>query len=123
MNDVAIKQLLSDIITQAQEGKPVEFKYITSWNEFRYYSHLRKANKIVIKTIIQANHNLFKAYCAEISTGADFNKLLAYSQLCDVIAFYEKDLATIQRMLDEYDNYLGDWGNFFNAIFGGEREI
>jgi hypothetical protein len=64
---------------------------------------------------------LFKSYCREVSEGtADVNTLFAYIRLRDVIAFYEEELDTLQRMLDDYDNYLGQ-GNFWYSFLGGER--
>ena len=124
MTESEAKQLLSDILTHAQEDKQFEFQYIRSWAEFRHYYKIIKSTKFVIKTLKTSANKLFKEYCQDVIFGiSDVNKLLAYSQLVDVIAFYEADINTIKQMLDEYDNYLGDWCNFFNAIFGGEREL
>lgn len=124
MTESEAKQLLSDILTHAQEDKQFEFQYIRSWAEFRHYYKIIKSTKFVIKTLKTSANKLFTEYCQDVIFGiSDVNKLLAYSQLIDVIAFYEADINTIKQMLDEYDNYLGDWGNFLNAILGGEREL
>lgn len=124
MTEPEAKQLLSDILTHAQEDKQFEFQYIRSWAEFRHYSKILKSTKYIIKTLRTSANKLFKEYCQDVIIGiSDVNKLLAYSQLQDVIAFYEADINTIKQMLDEYDNYLGDWSNFLNAILGGEREL
>lgn len=124
MTEQDAKQLISDILNHAQEDKQFEFKYICSWAEFRHYSKIIKSTKFVIKTLKTSADKLFKEYCQDVIIGiSDVNKLLAYSQLVDVICFYEADINTIKKMIDEYDNYLGDWGNFFNALLGGEREL
>lgn len=124
MNNSEANQLLLDIITQAQEGKSVEFRYITSWSEFIYYTRLSRSTKLVIKALSASADKVFKEYCKDVIAGiSDINKLLAYSQLQDIIAFYNNDLAILKRMLDEYDDYLGNWGNFWHAFLGGEREL
>lgn len=116
--------ILVSILERAQQGDFIEFKYITSWHEFRFRSKQHTATKIVIKTLKSAGKRLFKAYCDEVIAGvSDINKLIAYTQLLEAINFYQADLVTLKKMVDEYDSYLGDWGNFFNAIFGGEREL
>jgi hypothetical protein len=66
---------------------------------------------------------LFKDYCKDVTAGiSDLTKLLAYSQLLDIIAFYENDLKTVQAMLSDYDTYLRE-GNFWSAFFGGRRVL
>ena len=119
-----ITDILECILERAQQGDSIEFKYITSWREFSFRSKQRKATEIVIKTLRAAGKRLFKAYCNEVIAGVSaINKLIAYTQLLEAISFYQADLVTLKKMLDEYDEYLGDWGNFFHSIFGGEREL
>ena len=121
MHDTEAQQLLLDILTYAEEDRSIEFRLITSWNEFRFYRQNAGSTKLVIRALRSAAAGLFKTYCKEVSTeSADFTKLLAYSQLQDVIAFYERDLDTLKRMLDEYDEYLGQ-GHFWYSFLGGER--
>ena len=123
MNDNEAKQLLSDILNQAQEGQNIEFRFITSWQEFIYCMKLRRSTKLVIKTLTASANNLFKDYCKDITSGAtDVNKLLAHEQLLEVITFYNKDLAVLKQMADEYDKYLGQ-GHFWYSFLGGEREL
>jgi hypothetical protein len=123
MTEDEAKQLISDIINKPQEAEPIKFQYIASWGEFRYYYQLHRSTKFVIKTLKSSAKKLFKEYCRTIATGTqDVNKLLAYSQLRDIIAFYEADVNTIKKMLDEYDNYLGQ-GHFWYSFLGGERDI
>lgn len=122
MRETEAQQLLLDILNYAQEGKLLEFHLITSWAEFRFYTQRNRSTKVLIRTLRSAADNLFKTYCEDISTGsADFTKLLAFAELQKVIDFYNKDLAVVQQMLDEYDEYLGE-GHFWYSLLGGERE-
>jgi hypothetical protein len=124
MTDSESKQLLSDIIKKAQEGVHLPFRPIVAWDEFRFVGLQAKSTKLVIRTLKASAKNLFKEYCKDVIAGiSEINKLLAYSELCDIIAFYEVELNIIQTMLDDYDKYLGDWGNFLNAILGGRRDL
>ena len=121
MNDIETKQLILDILNKAQEGKSFKFQYICSWHEFRYYTKLIKSNKLIVKTLQTSANNIFREYCKDVISGiSDVNKLLAYSQLRDVITFYEGDVNTLQQMLDEFDEYV-EKGNFLYTILGGER--
>lgn len=124
MTDSESKQLLLDIINKAQEGVHLPFRQIVAWGEFRFVELQAKSTKLVIRTLKASAKNLFKEYCKDVIDGtSEINKLLAYSELCDIIAFYEEELNTLKQMLDEYDEYLGDWGNFINAFLGGRREL
>jgi hypothetical protein len=123
MNDTETTQLISDIITKAQEGKAHPFRYILYWSEYRYYIGWTRSTKLIIKTLRSSADRLFKKYCKNVTAGiSDITKLLAYSQLLDIIAFYENDLKTVQAMIDDYDTYLRE-GNFWSALLGGRREI
>lgn len=121
MQNTEAQELLSEILKHAQEGRLTEFHLIMTWNEFIFYRQQRRATKLVIKLLKNVAKTLFKNYCKGITTGsADINKLLASRQLQDCVAFYERELATINTILDEYDDYLGQ-GNFWHAFLGGER--
>ena len=110
--------LIYEILNKALEGDALPFNLITCWNEYLYYLKWSRSTKIVIKTLKTSANKLFKEYCKDVIAGiSDITKLLAYKQLLDVTAFYENDLATVHKMLDEYDDYLGDWGNFWRHVF------
>ena len=117
--------IIQDIINKATEGRALIFRRILYWSEFNYYRRWAVSTKLIIKTLKQSANNLFKEYCKDVIAGiSDVAKLLAYSQLLAIIAFYENDLNTVQSMLDDYDEYLGNFGNFLRAILlGEEREI
>jgi hypothetical protein len=121
MTDDEAKQLIADIINKPQEYDQLKFKYITYWNEFIYYYKLYISTKALVKILTNSANRLFKAYCKDVTLGtSDVSKLLAYSQLQDIIAFYEADVKTMKSMLDEYDEYLGK-GHFWHSFLGGER--
>jgi hypothetical protein len=121
MQETEAQQLILDIINQAQSGQSFKFHFITSWREFRYYSKSARATALLIRTLESSAEKLFKSYCKDVSVGtADVTKLFAYTEIKDIIAFYEQDLETLQKMLDDYDDYLGK-GNFLYAFWGGER--
>lgn len=123
MQDSTAQQILSALIEQAQEGKSLEFRFIRSWNEFQYSWRLHKTTKLIIKALKDSNNKLLKEYCKDVIAGvSDVNKLLAFKQLQAITAFYEKDLETLKRMIDDYDEYLGN-GNFWYSLLGGERDI
>ena len=123
MQEQEAQEIINKLITQADENDHIKFKLITSWDEYRYYLKQERALKVVIRVLRDCIYFVFKSYRKGIATGtADFNELLAYRKLKEVREFYEQDLSTVQEMNVEYDNYLGDWSNFFKAILGYERE-
>ena len=123
MTDLETTQLTQEIINKAQEGVIRPFSTIKFWSEFKYYRGLAKATKVVIKTLEVSAEKLFKEYCKDVIAGiSDITKLLAYQQLLDIVDFYEEELKTIKAMVDDYDEYLGNLGNFIGAIFGERRD-
>jgi hypothetical protein len=124
MTDQEKTLLIQDIVDKALENDAQQFQHILYWSDFRYYRKYAIANKLIIKTLKRAANNLFKEYCRDVIAGiSDITKLVAYQQLLDITDFYIDELKTLQAMLDDYDEYLGDWSNFFKAIFGGRRDI
>jgi hypothetical protein len=122
MQQTEAQQLLLDLIEQAKKPN-TEFTFITTWSEFKFCWQNARATKLIIKTLESAVKKLFKDYCKDIIAGsADVNKLLATRQLEGIIAFYERELDTLKRMLDDYDEYLGQ-GNFWYSVLGGERNL
>ena len=124
MQDQETREIINDLIQQAEDEDHVEFKLITTWEEYRFYLQQERAFKVVVKVLKACARATFRAYCEEVVSGeSDLNKLLAYLQLQDVIAFYEQDLQTVKKMNTEYDEHLGNWGNFVKEfILGYERE-
>ena len=123
MDNTEAQQVLFEIIEQAQNQKFTEFRLITSWVDFSYWRKTKLATKLIIGMLDEAARNLFKSYCKTAESGTqDVQQLLAYTEIRDIRNFYEKELETIQKMIDEYDDWLGH-GNFLYSFFGGERDI
>lgn len=123
MQKAEAQQLLLKIIEYAEKGKSTEFHLITSWQNFRICRQNRRTTELIIRALNVAADNLFRDYCRDVSAGTtNVNKLLAFSQLQNITAFYKKDLDTLKCMLDEYDDYLGK-GHFWYSFLGGERDI
>lgn len=121
MQDLDAQEIITELIQQAEENKNTEFHLITTWDEYLYYLGQERSLKVVLKVLQQCANSIFKTYCKEIPFGtADFNLLLAYNKFKDIEAYYAQELKTIKEMNAEYDNYLGSWTNFFNAIFLGQ---
>ena len=117
------QQILLKIIEYAQKGELTKFHLITSWSNFKVCWQNIKATKLVIRALKATANNLFKDYLKEITLGTqNIERLLAYVSVQNTIAFYEQDLAILQRMFDEYDEYLGK-GHFWYSFLGGERDI
>ena len=124
MTDQDFTLIIQDIITRAQEGKAFPFRPIQYWGEFRYFNRYVRSTKVIIRVLRTSAKNLFKDYCRDVIAGiSDITKLLAYEQMQDIIVFYENELGTIQAMVDDYDKYLGNFGNFIGALFGERREV
>ena len=123
MTQTDAQQLLLEIVEQAQQQKFTQFRLITSWADFKFYRNNAIATKLIIRMLKSSAKNLFKNYCKDIKTGIqDVQQLLAYNEILDIIVFYEKELETFKRMLDEYDDWLGQ-GHFWYSFLGGERDI
>jgi hypothetical protein len=124
MTEQDAKLLTQEILNRALNGQALTFRPIVCWSEFRYYRGYARSTKLVIKTLKTSANRLFKEYCKEVIAGiSDITKLLAYEQLLDIADFYETDLVTVNQMLDDYDEYLGNWFNFFDALLGGRRKV
>ena len=120
MNEQESRQILDAILDRTQ-NPPSKFRYIESWADFQYCKDFKKSTKIVIKVLRKTSDEVFRSYCRSVIAGiSDVTQLLAYSQLQDVIAFYETELNTVDRMLADYKDYL-DNGNLLYALLGGDR--
>jgi CRISPR/Cas system CSM-associated protein Csm2 small subunit len=123
MDNTEAQQLLFEIVNQAQNQKFTEFRLITSWVDFRLCRKNHLATRLIINMLKDSARNLFNAYCKDIKSGTqDLQQLLAYTEIREITAFYEKELETLKKMLDEYDDWLGQ-GHFWYSFLGGERDI
>lgn len=121
MQDLEVQQMMLTIIEHAQSAKPTEFRFIGNWSEYRFYKGKRRFFKLLIKALQSGTSRLLKQYCASVVTGdTNFNKLLAYQQMQQVVSFYEHELQTVKDMIDEYETYLAS-GHFLWAFLGDPR--
>jgi hypothetical protein len=121
MTNTEFQQMILKIIEYAQTTPPSEFHFICNWVEYKYFKGKRRSYKLFAKGLHKGADRLFKTYCEGIRDGsANFNKLLAYQQMLQVISFYEREIVTISEMLNEYEAYLFD-GNFLNSFIGVPR--
>lgn len=119
--DTDIKELLVNLIDQAETSKNVEFRYIRSWKEYREVHKAYKYKKAVTKLLQASAETIFKKYCKEVSKqSGQFNKLLVYRSIALAADFYTKDVEIIYDMLDEYETYLIT-GNFLDLLTGSQR--
>ena len=124
MIDQETEPLIQDIIDKAVKGKAQPFRLILYWSEFKYYKRLVLTLKLIIRMLTAAANNIFKDYCRDVIAGiSDITKLIAYQEILEIKVFYENDLNTVNKMLDDYDEYLGDFGNFVRALFGERRDL
>ena len=124
MQITEVHELINELINQAELQEHTEQHLITTLAEYRFYLGQQRALKVVIKLLRNCANLVFTDYCKEVMIGEpDFGKILAFSQLRDVAVYYEQEFAIVKEMNDEYDNYLGDWGNFFKALAGHTREV
>ena len=123
MTDAEVSDLILDIITKAQEGKAFPYRDILYWREYRYYKKWIFSTRLIIRTLAASAESLFDSYCEDVINGiSDVSKLIAYSQLLDIINFYAEDLKTVTQMVADYSSYIEE-GNFWYSFLGGRREV
>lgn len=115
------QQMMLTIIEHAQTAKPSEFHLIRNWKEYRYYKGKRRSFKLLTKALRKGVDRLLTRYCDSVATGKEnFNTLVAYQQMVEVLTFYERELATVTGMIYEYEAYLFE-GNYVSAFLGEIR--
>lgn len=106
MLNTETQQMMLTIIEYAKSAKPSEFRLLRNWSDYRYHVGKRRSFKLLVRALQSGSDRLFKNYCKSILCLEDFNKLLAYKQLQGVIKFYKQELATVTKMIDEYEARL-----------------
>jgi hypothetical protein len=123
MEQLTNEDILKEIFAKAEERQFTEFHFIRNLEAFTYWLDVTKANKLIIKTLTESANNLFKKYCKDVvECVANSQELFAYTELRDIIKFYETELITINSMTAEYKDYLCH-GNFIRAFLGEERDV
>ena len=126
MYDQETREIVEQLIQQAQEDQHTQPHTLVTWQEFMFYRKQVKAYKVVINILQKSADNLFKSYCYDVIKGeTEFSKVLAYVQLLDIVDYYQQEHDIVNEMVKEYDKYLeeGNLTNFICAIFGAVREI
>ena len=83
---------------------------------------IKKALKKVIKSFSTPRNNLYTAYIKDIEEGInDLNVILAFSELEQVIKFYDDEIGIISDMVDEYVSYVHS-GHILDTIIGNYRK-
>jgi hypothetical protein len=123
MKDIEAKEIITQIIQQAEEQKGVKPHIINTLSEYLFYLDQEKSLKVVLKILRNCADYIFKEYCKEVVAGnADFTKMLAFKEFHEIIIYYNQELLIVKGMLGEYYRYLTA-GNFINAFLGEDRGI
>ena len=122
MCDNETQELIMTLIDHAKNAKPSEFRFIRTWCDYRFCKGKVNSFKLLVQGFNKTSDRLFKIYCDGVNNGAgNFNQLLAYQQLQQVIRFYENELVTYLSIVYEYEAYLMT-GHLLSAFFGEIRE-
>ena len=115
------KDLMSELVYNAESGNHRQFKYLRNYLEYRRARQVKRALAILVSSIKRSLKRQLKNYCKTITIGeTDVIKLLAYSTSVKVLEFYEEELKTVTDMIIEYECYLVN-GNLFDFILGSYR--
>ncbi len=121
MDQQESQQIVQAILDQAREGKFTQFRLIENWYDFQECRTQVESLSVIIKLLTRSNSKLLKSYCKTVIAGvSDFEQILAYSEIQEVIDYYKVELDTYTRMVDEFYNYLSH-GNLLYSFLGGNR--
>ena len=121
MQELDAQEIITQIIQQALENKPLEPYQLNTWAEYFFYVDQKRSLKAILRVLRFSATSIFSIYLKEISQGTqDVNKLLAYKQFKDITAYYKQELKTITYMLDDFENYI-IMGGFINCLLGIPR--
>ena len=109
------EDFVADLISNAEQAKHQQFRFITCWEAYKYYRKLRWSHILLVKGLKESTNKIFKKHCKAVRAGnSDILTMIAYCTVKNVLSFYEEELNTITDMLDEYECYLlrGNWLDF-----------
>ena len=122
MNKAESKQFLADLVTYAEAGRKLPFRFICNWQDYRKYRISRRMFSMIIANLNYAADSIFERYCKGLQNGtADFIDLIVQKSLLKSVEFYKCELLMIEDMIYEYEAYL-TCGNMLSALLGKERE-
>ena len=115
-------QVAEQLIQRAKKGEHSEFEFIRSIEEYFAARTIKKTLRKVIKSFTTPRNNLYSAYIESIKAGTNnLNVILAFSELEQVIKFYEDEIWIISDMIDEYRVYVHS-GHIIDTIIGNYRK-
>lgn len=115
------QQMLMTIIEHAKTAKPSEFRFLRTWRDYKFCKGKVSSFKLLVTGLNKTSERLFKKYYKGVlCCDSNFNQLLAYQQLQQVIRFYQQELATYVSMVYEYEAYIME-GHFFPSFLGEIR--
>ena len=115
------QQMLMTIIEHAKTAKPSEFRFLRTWKDYKFCKGKVSSFKLLVSGLNRTSERLFKKYYKGVlSCDNNFNQLLAYQQLQQVIRFYQQELVTYVSMTYEYEAYLME-GHFLSSFLGEIR--
>ena len=115
------QNILSELAAFMEAGEHTKFQLLQSWQEYLFTRNVKRAIKTLIKSLGAAANKQLKSYCKDIASGnSDFNRLLAYKYLNNILSFYLEELKITENMLDEYEAYLAA-GNWLDFIWSTKR--
>ena len=121
MNDNGL-ELAEQLIKRAKEGDHSKFEFIRSLEEYFAARMIKKALKKVVKSFSTPRNNLYTAYIKDIEEGInDLNVILAFSELEQVIKFYDDEIGIVSDMIDEYVSYVHS-GHIWDTLVGNYRK-
>ena len=123
MQDNETQQFIMSILERANTGIHTNFQYIENFDQYQLCGKQYKYLKVLLKVLHRTEKQILKEYCRTVTLGiSDINQLLSYRQLITVIMYYDKEMDTATKMLEDYENYLRA-GNFLRALLGETRIV
>ncbi len=109
-------ETISNLIEHARAGKHIEFQFITTWRDYKFYKKERKALRLAVKCLGKGCKNLLNSYCKNVKNGsADVINLVVLTTLTNTLEFYREELDILENMIYEYEAYLLE-GNLVYAF-------
>lgn len=122
MQNNETQQMLMTIMEHAKTAKPSEFRFLRTWKDYKFCKGKVSSFRLLVSALDKTSERLFKKYYkGVIRCEANFNQLLAYQQLQQVIRFYQQELVTHTSIIYEYEAYLME-GHYFDSLLGEIRK-
>ena len=116
----ADKDLMSELVYNAEASNHRQFQYLRSYREYRRAKQIKRTLVLLVSSIKQSLAKQLKRYCKDVTAGkTDVIKLIAYCSTIKVLNFYEEELKIIKDMIMEYECYLanGNWSDFILGTY------